>query len=76
MITKKQINVLAESIANKFDAKKIFLFGSFAYGELQARSDLDFCIITDLGKKRKIELIRDIRREISQISQKPIDILL
>ena len=68
--------MLAESIANKFDAKKIFLFGSFAYGELQARSDLDFCIITDLGKKRKIELIRDIRREISQISQKPIDILL
>jgi len=34
------------------------------------------CIITDLGNKRKIELIRDIQREISLNLQIPMDILL
>lgn len=76
MITKKQINILAETIAKKFSTRKIFLFGSYAYGEPESESDLDFCIITDLGNKRKIELIRDIRREISLNFQIPIDILL
>ena len=55
---------------------KIFLFGSYAYGRPESESDLDLCIITDLGSKRKIELIRDIRREISLKFQIPIDILL
>ena len=76
MITKKQIKILADTIAKKFSTRKIFLFGSYAYGEPESESDLDFCIITDLGNKRKIELIRDIRREINLNFQIPIDILL
>lgn len=76
MITKKQINILADTIAKKFSTRKIFLFGSYAYGKPQFESDLDICIITDLGNKRKIELIRDIRREINLYFQIPIDILL
>jgi len=76
MITKKQINRLADTIAKKFSTKKIFLFGSYAYGKPESESDLDFCIITDLGDKRKIDIIRDIRREINANFQIPIDILL
>ncbi len=52
------------------------MFGSYAYGKPQPESDLDFCILTDLGDKRKIELIRDIRREINFNFQIAIDILL
>ena len=52
------------------------MFGSYAYGKPQPGSDLDFCILTNLGNKRKIELIRDIRKEISFNFQIAIDILL
>ncbi len=76
MITKKQINRLANTIVKKFSTKKIYLFGSYAYGEPQSESDIDLCVITDLGNKRKIELIRNIRREINLNFQIPIDILL
>jgi len=76
MITKKQINKLINSIAIKFNTKKIILFGSYAYGNPESGSDLDLCIIADLKNKRKIDLIRDIRREISSNFQIPIDILL
>ena len=76
MITKTQIERLANTIAKKFGTRKIFLFGSYAYGKPQSESDLDLCIITDLGDKRKIELIRDIRREIILNFQIPLDILL
>ncbi len=67
---------MADSIAVKFSTNKIFLFGSYAYGKPQPGSDLDFCILTDLGNKRKIKLIRDIRKEISLNFQIAIDILL
>jgi len=76
MITKRQINTLAKTIVKKFRTKKIFLFGSYAYGEPQSESDVDLCIITDLANRRKIELIRDIRREINLNFEMPIDILL
>jgi len=76
MITKTQINILGNTIAKKFRTSKIFVFGSYAYGKPQSESDLDLCIITELGNKRKIELLRDIRREIYSTFQIPMDILL
>jgi uncharacterized protein len=76
MITKKQINLLVDTIAKKFNTTKIFLFGSYAYGKPALESDLDICVITDLGNKRKIELMRDIRREINLYFQISVDILL
>lgn len=76
MITKRQISVLADSISKKFNTTKIFLFGSYAYGKPSSDSDLDLCIVTELRSKRKIELLRDIRREINLSFRIPIDILL
>lgn len=76
MISKSQISELAENISKKFNTKKIILFGSYAYGKPNSNSDLDLCIIADLGTKRKIELLRDIRREINLSVQYPIDVLL
>jgi len=76
MIVKEQINLLAKTIIKKFNPQKIFLFGSYAYGNPAADSDLDLCIITKLDGKRKIELLRDIRREIRNHFQLPLDILV
>ena len=76
MISKKQIYLLADTISKKFGTKKIFLLGSYAYGSPSSDSDLDICVITDLSGKRKIDLIRDIRREVISNFHIPLDILL
>lgn len=76
MINKKQLRKLAQTITQNYDAQKIFLFGSYAYGKPNSSSDLDLCIITNLKKKRKIEVIRDIRKELSSFLLFPLDILI
>jgi len=76
MITKKQINMIADRIAKKIRISKIFVFGSYAYGKTKDESDLDLCVITDLSKTRKIELMREIRRELIHDYLIPIDILI
>ncbi|OQX95386.1 hypothetical protein B6I21_05705 [candidate division KSB1 bacterium 4572_119] len=76
MITKEQINVIANQIADKIKTNKIYVFGSYAHGKPEVDSDLDLCIITDIGNRRKIELIREIRREIRQYYSVPLDVLV
>jgi uncharacterized protein len=76
MITNDQINAIAHTIASKFKINRIFLFGSYANGEPGIESDLDLCVITRLGNKRKIEFIRAIRKEINDLFNIPIDILV
>ncbi len=76
MISNEQIKSLANSIAEKFNTHKVFLFGSYAAGSPTPQSDLDICVITDFNGKRKIELIREIRREISKSFNNSLDILL
>ena len=76
MISKKQIDLVADTISKKFKTTKIFLFGSYAYGKPSTGSDLDICVITNLSGKRKIDIIRDIRREVSSNFDIPFDILL
>ena len=41
MITKEQINVIANQIADKIKTNKIYVFGSYAYGKPEVDSDLD-----------------------------------
>ena len=76
MYTEKEINTATDRIYEKFDASKVFLFGSYAIGKQRANSDLDLCIIANLGGKRKLDLMRAIRREISSILKGSLDILL
>ncbi len=76
MISKEQIDTLVNTISKKFNPQKIFLFGSYGYGNPDSQSDLDLCIVTNLGNKRKIDLMRDIRREIRGKFQLPMDILV
>ncbi|KPA13743.1 Nucleotidyltransferase domain protein [Candidatus Magnetomorum sp. HK-1] len=76
MINIKQIKNIADVITQKFNTTKIFLFGSHAYGTPQNNSDIDICIITHLGNKRKIELTREIRKEFYTYFKIPIDLLI
>ena len=76
MYTKKEIDTLTKKITTAFNPKQIFLFGSYAFGTPTPDSDLDLCIVTDLEGKRKIDLMREIRREINSIFHGSLDILL
>ena len=76
MITNDQINSIASTITSKFPIKDIFLFGSYAQGKESAESDLDLCVTTHLENRRKIDMMRAIRKEISHIVNIPMDILV
>jgi predicted nucleotidyltransferase len=72
----KQLQVLRNRLINKFSVEQIFLFGSYAYGTPDNESDIDLCIVADLQNKRKIDLMREIRRELLDFIFSPLDILV
>jgi predicted nucleotidyltransferase len=72
----EQIELLKKTLCDKFNVQKIFIFGSQSYGNPGEESDLDLCIITDLKHKRKIDIIREIRRELINLISNPLDILV
>lgn len=76
MISKHQIKSLANFISERFDTKKIFVFGSYAHGKAASDSDLDLCIVTELGNRRKIDIMREIRQEIKSTFHFPLDVLI
>lgn len=68
--------LLKKALETKFGFKKVFIFGSSAYGNPDKNSDIDLCIITDLNNKRKIDVIREVRRELIKLIHRPFDILV
>ena len=76
MFTQTEINSLTNRITKQFSPSKIFLFGSYAFGTPTADSDLDLCIVTDLDGKRKLDIIRAMRRELSAVLHGALDILV
>ena len=52
------------------------MFCSHAYGKPDEESDIDLCVITDLKNKRKIDIIREMRRELIDSISNPLDILV
>ncbi len=69
-----ELKKLAEKIKEITPATKIYLFGSYAYGTPTDESDIDLCILTD-ENKRKLEILREIRRNIGDINYS-LDILV
>jgi predicted nucleotidyltransferase len=72
----ERIETLANKLREKFDVRQIFIFGSQAYGKPDEESDIDLCVITDLKNKRKIDIIREMRRELMNLISNPLDILV
>ena len=71
---KSELKKLADKIKEITPATKIYLFGSYAYGTPNEDSDIDLCILTD-ENKRKLEFLREIRRNVGDINN-PLDILV
>lgn len=76
MDIKQEIINITNEIIEATSAAKIYLFGSFAYGEPDNDSDIDLCIITNDRHIRKRDLIKSIRKSISKVATMPVDILI
>ncbi len=72
---KGQIDSLVDKLKD-FGAKEIILFGSYADGTANEDSDIDLCVITRERKKRKIEIIKELRRAIAPVLSYPVDLLV
>ena len=71
-----EIDNIIEVINKVVAVNKIYLFGSYAYGNPKNDSDLDLCILTNNNDERNRDLIRTIRVAISKTANMPVDILV
>lgn len=72
IFTLDNITALAKPLAKKYHVKKIYLFGSYARGEADENSDLDFLVIG--GDKFKLTNVLALGEELREASQKNVDI--
>lgn len=55
---------------------EVYLFGSHAYGNPDAESDVDLCIVSDLKGQRRIDVMIKARKALGSITKDPIDIIV
>jgi uncharacterized protein len=72
VIVSKEIEMIKNDIVNKYNPKRIMLFGSQAKGTARTKSDIDLCIVKDTDNKK--DLIMDMYINIE--AEKPFDLLL
>ena len=73
---KNAIKAITEVIKETVNCEKIYLFGSYAYGEPHKDSDLDFYVVIPDDADRPIEVMHKIRMNLDVIEEKmPIDII-
>ncbi len=75
MEIQKMKNV-ADKIRSQYDCTSIFLFGSHAQGSSTPESDIDICVLLNKRNQRKLDISRQIRREIYPMLRQSIDILV
>ena len=73
---KNEVDKLVKEINNTHHIKKIYLFGSFAYGSPNENSDIDLCVLTSDTSMRKRDLVKSIRKSIVKVATMPVDILV
>ena len=66
-----EIKDLVKPIAEKYHAEKVYLFGSYARGEADEESDLDFLVFG--GKNFKLTNILAFAEDLRELSKKNVD---
>ena len=72
IITFKYISSIVKPLAKKYHVKAIYLFGSYARGEADENSDLDFLVYIDEGFK--LTNVLALGEELREALQKKVDI--
>ena len=72
----EKIDIIKEAILKNVQAKYIYLFGSYAYGNPTEKSDIDIYIVTDDNVKNTLEIYGKIMVELSLKKIFFVDLLL
>ncbi len=72
IFTIKDIETLIKPIAEKYKVKEIYLFGSYARGEANENSDLDFLVFG--GENFKPTMIFSLAEDLRDVLKKDVDV--
>lgn len=72
VFTLKDIVSLVKPVAKKYRVKEIYLFGSYARGEADGDSDLDFLVFG--GENFKLTMIFALAEELREVLKKDVDV--
>lgn len=72
IFTINEVKNLVKPIAEKYKVDEIYLFGSYARGEANASSDLDFLVFG--GKNFKRTMIFALAEDFREVFKKEVDV--
>ena len=72
IISMDNITTLVKPLAEKYHVKEIYLFGSYARGEADGDSDLDFLVFG--GEGFKLTNILALGEELREVLKKKVDV--
>lgn len=72
IFTIEDIVSLVKPIVKKYRIKEIYLFGSYARGEADENSDLDFLVFG--GENFKLTMIFALAEELREVLKKDVDV--
>ena len=72
IFTLDNIKALVKPFAEKYHVKEIYMFGSYARGEADENSDLDFLVFG--GEEFKLTSVLALGEELREVLKKNVDI--
>lgn len=72
IFTIQDIKALVSPIAQKYKVREIYLFGSYARGDANESSDLDFLVLG--GDNFKLTMIFSLAEELRDVLKKNVDV--
>ncbi len=72
VFTVQDIASLVKPIAEQYGVKAIYLFGSYARGEADENSDIDFLVFG--GENFKLTMIFALAEELREVLKKDVDV--
>lgn len=72
IFTIQDIKALVSPIAPKYKVREIYLFGSYARGDANESSDLDFLVLG--GENFKLTMIFSLAEELRDVLKKNVDV--
>lgn len=71
-----EVNILRDKMVEQLSPLKIYLFGSFAEGKQNERSDYDFYVIMRDGIYDMVSLTASAYKAIRNYQTRPVDIII
>ena len=75
MILNDEIREIADIIVKTIPIEKLYLFGSFAYGTPNAKSDYDFYAVIPNGSMRPLDAMYEVGIATGRMKRKPMDFI-